>query len=85
MHVPDGVGDVIGLVRENAPERGGAKKFATEIGPEESSYTIYDKNVLKNSVNWLQNKSKVSSNKPWLLFVSFVMPHFPLKLSLIHI
>ena len=79
LHVPDGVGDVIGLVRENAPERGGAKKFATEIGPEESSYTIYDKNVLKNSVNWLQNKSKVSSNKPWLLFVSFVMPHFPLK------
>jgi choline-sulfatase len=79
LHVPDGLGDVIGLVRKDAPERSGAAKFAREIGPQESSYTRYDRKIAARATEWLRARAAEPSDRPWMLFVSFVMPHFPLQ------
>ena len=78
MHIIDGKGDLMGLVRENLPKRGGAKKMAAMAGPGESPYTLYDKQICSRAQVWLHEEGSKSSDKPWVLFVSFVAPHFPL-------
>ena len=40
MHILDGKGDLLGLVREDLPRRGGAKKMSAMAGPGESTYTL---------------------------------------------
>ncbi|MDB5880470.1 MAG: sulfatase [Ramlibacter sp.] len=76
MHVVEGQGDVLGSVREPLPVRHKAKAFVKEIGIGESSYTAYDRSVAQASTEWIAEHA--GSDKPWLLFASFVAPHFPL-------
>jgi choline-sulfatase len=76
MHVLDGTGDVFSLVRDNMPVRGGRSKI-TEAGPGDSEYTRYDRAITKEAVQFLRNEAN-NDDKPWVLFVSFVSPHFPL-------
>jgi choline-sulfatase len=78
MHVIDGQGDVLGLVRDRLPVRGGAYKMARFAGPGESSYTFYDREIAARAQIWLREKAKRPGDRPWVLFVSFVCPHFPL-------
>ncbi|MGQ0543852.1 MAG: sulfatase-like hydrolase/transferase [Betaproteobacteria bacterium] len=78
LHVLDALGDILGLVRKDAPERGGARKYAREIGPRESTYTKYDREIAGLAVDWLRARASAPDRKPWMLFVGFVMPHFPL-------
>jgi choline-sulfatase len=78
MHILDGKGDLMGLVREDLPRRGGAKKMIAMAGPGESSYTMYDREICARAQVWLREKAKAPHDKPWVLFVSFVAPHFPL-------
>jgi choline-sulfatase len=79
LYIPDRAGDVIGLVRKGANERGGARKYAHEIGPKESTYTKYDRDIAAQSEEWLRARAASPQAKPWMLFVGFVMPHFPLQ------
>ncbi len=78
LYIPDGAGDVIGLVRKGANERGGARKYAREIGPKESTYTQYDRDIARQSIDWLRARAAAPDARPWMLFAGFVMPHFPL-------
>ena len=78
MHIIEGKGDLMGLVREDLPRRGGAKKMAAMAGPGESPYTFYDKEICSRAQVWLREKGTAPHDKPWVLFVSFVAPHFPL-------
>ncbi len=79
MHVIDGEGDLLGLVRdEDMPKRGGAYKMARMAGPGESVYTTYDREIAARAQVWLREESVKYSDRPWVLFVSFVCPHFPL-------
>ncbi len=78
MHILDGKGDLMGLVREDLPRRGGAKKMAAMAGPGESSYTFYDRDISARAQVWLRENAARTHAKPWVLFVSFVAPHFPL-------
>ena len=78
MNVIDGKGDLMGLVRENLPERGAAWKIAKWAGPGESAYTFYDREIAARAQIWLREEARKHSSKPWVLFVSFVCPHFPL-------
>ena len=78
MHILDGKGDLMGLVREDLPKRGGAKKLAAMAGPGESPYTFYDKDICSRAQVWLHENGTQAHDKPWVLFVSFVAPHFPL-------
>jgi choline-sulfatase len=78
MHIIEGKGDLMGLVRDDLPRRGGAKKMAAMAGPGESPYTLYDKEICSRAQIWLREKGTRRDDKPWVLFVSFVAPHFPL-------
>ncbi|MDO6575497.1 hypothetical protein Q4528_15395, partial [Staphylococcus pasteuri_A] len=47
-------------------------------GPGESIYTRYDRDISARSQVWLREEAPAITDKPWVLFVSFVSPHFPL-------
>ena len=78
MHVVDAIGDVKGLVRGNIPTRRGGDKMAKLAGPGESQYTVYDREIASRAQIWLHEVARRPHDKPWVLFVSFVAPHFPL-------
>lgn len=79
MHVIDGKGDLMGLIRdEHMPKRGGSYKMARMSGAGESVYTTYDREIAARAQIWLREEAPKHTDKPWVLFVSFVCPHFPL-------
>ena len=78
MHVVEGIGDVKGLVRNDIPMRKGGDKMAKYAGPGESTYTVYDRDIASRAQIWLHEKGTQDTGAPWVLFVSFVAPHFPL-------
>jgi choline-sulfatase len=78
MHIVDGIGDVKGLVRENIPKRNGGDKMAKRAGPGESADTAYDRDIAARAQIWLHEEAPKWRDRPWVLFVSFVCPHFPL-------
>ena len=80
MHARDGgVGSVLGSIRDELIVQK-ADKLAREIGPGETSYTNYDLEIAENACAWLENEAERYGDpeKPWMTFVSFVSPHFPL-------
>ncbi|OZI60535.1 sulfatase-like hydrolase/transferase [Bordetella genomosp. 11] len=78
MHILEGKGDLMGLIRDDLPRRGGAKKMAAMAGPGETPYTFYDREICSRAQVWLREQGTRQREKPWVLFVSFVAPHFPL-------
>ncbi len=78
MHVVEGKGDLIGLLRDPLAPRGHARKLAATAGPGESTYTMYDREIAARAQVWLHDEATIARDKPWVLFVSFVAPHFPL-------
>lgn len=78
LHVVGGVGDLLGLIREDAPRRLSALKLAEEAGPGDSSYQAYDDHITEAAIAWIRERALHQGGKPWVLFVSFVCPHFPL-------
>lgn len=80
LHVLGGIGDLLGLIRTPPAPRANMQALARDAGPGASSYTDYDRQIAAEAVSWLQRKAKAAADrdKPWVLFVSFVRPHFPL-------
>lgn len=79
MHLVNGVGDVLGCVREPLPRRWKSRDLAESAGPGETSYTAYDRQITDAAIGWLAEKETGSNNgKPWTVFISMVAPHFPL-------
>ncbi|MFW6024130.1 MAG: sulfatase-like hydrolase/transferase [Dichotomicrobium sp.] len=78
MNVIEGKGDLMGLVRDQLPVRGASWKMADFAGPGESMYTTYDREITARSQVWLREEAPRHQDAPWVLFVSFVCPHFPL-------
>ncbi|MEZ5842399.1 MAG: sulfatase-like hydrolase/transferase [Hyphomicrobiaceae bacterium] len=79
MHIIDGAGDLLGLIRDDdMPRRGGAYKMAKLAGPGESMYTTYDRDITARAQVWLREHAARHTDRPWVLFVSLVCPHFPL-------
>ena len=78
MQVIEGKGDLLGLIREEMPRRGASHKMRSMAGPGESVYTRYDRDISKFAQAWLREQAHRYTDKPWVLFVSFVAPHFPL-------
>lgn len=77
LHVVDGVGDLQGLLRKELVTKLGSADLANDAGPGNSTYNRYDDRIAERAIDWLNNRSQ-ASDKPFALFVSFVMPHFPL-------
>ncbi len=79
MNVFEGKGDLYGLLRgDDMPPRADGKKLAALAGPGESEYTWYDREIASRAQIWLREEARKHRDRPWVLFVSFVAPHFPL-------
>ena len=78
LHIVNGVGDLLGLIRDELPVRSGSKKLGPEAGRGESEYTHYDRDIAATTQQWLKNEAPKYRDKPWVLYVGFVSPHFPL-------
>ncbi len=78
MHVNKGVGDIMGSIRDPfLPERRAGSAIAERVGPGESNYTRYDRDIAERAVAWIGEKGRALES-PWVLYVGFVAPHFPL-------
>lgn len=77
MHIHDG-GDTHGLVRDDPPTRPQCRDLAENIGPGETEYTEYDRNIRDSACRWLRDRAVAPTERPWTTFVSFISPHYPL-------
>ena len=78
LHVVGGRGWVKGLLRDPLPDYGNStREFAEQVGRGETGYTLYDRRICEAARAWLDETGR-SQREPWVLFVSFVSPHFPL-------
>ncbi len=77
LHVLKGRGDTLGLLRRDLRTRKSCGSLARDAGRGESSYTAYDRRITAAACDWLRGAARVG-DKPWVLFVGFVCPHFPL-------
>jgi choline-sulfatase len=41
-------------------------------------YTTYDREIAARAQVWLREEAGRHTAKPWIMFLSFVCPHFPL-------
>jgi choline-sulfatase len=78
LHIVNGVGDLLGLIRDELPRRPGSLRLGPEAGRGESEYTRYDRSIADETVRWLEHEAPRHRDKPWALYVGFVSPHFPL-------
>lgn len=78
MHLADGIGQVWGSVRDPLPETIGPSPLFRELGLGESTYNRYDARSADRAIEWLDERAREKSGAPWVLFVGFVAPHFPL-------
>jgi choline-sulfatase len=76
MHIKDGIGQVWGSVRGPLPGPRADTTMLGEIGAGYTSYNAYDEAVRDLTVKWLADAR--TEKRPWMLFVGFVAPHFPL-------
>lgn len=78
MQVEGGTGDAQMLFREADVVRPAGAKLGREAGPGESPYTLYDRRITAAAQVWLHEAAHSADERPWVLFVSWVAPHFPL-------
>lgn len=84
MHLDQGVGQVWGSVRDPMPETmDRPSPLFTQIGAGESPYNRYDRRSADAAAEWLEARAGEAARgpgggSPWVLFVGFVAPHFPL-------
>lgn len=79
LHVVDGIGAVSHCVRPRVEPLSPCKNLSADAGRGESTYSKYDTSTTTNAVNWLKNEAPKHTDKPWTLFLGFVLPHFPLR------
>ena len=74
LHVVDGVGDILGCIRDDPPRRH-KRPGIEEAGPGDSSYLRYDDGNADRACRWLREHA--DDEEPWVLQVGFVLPHPP--------
>ena len=81
MHVMGGLGQIWGSIRDPLPDER-PSQMLNEIGPGESNYNRYDRSIADEACTWLQaaadSSNKGADEQPWVLYLGFVAPHFPL-------
>ncbi|MCP4383156.1 MAG: sulfatase-like hydrolase/transferase [Hyphomicrobiales bacterium] len=78
LHVVGGIGDLKGLFRNELSPRTGTSDLAAMAGRGDSTYSAYDSRIADMATDWITRRSRSGGDKRFVLFVSFVMPHFPL-------
>jgi choline-sulfatase len=84
MHIAEGVGELIGLLRGSGeePVRGGLWDLYTRrtgVG-EETAYHAYDRQITQHAIDWIRKRSSGAA-KPWALCVHYVSAHAPYTVS----
>jgi len=77
MHIVGG-GDVHGLIRDDPPPRPQCADLAGNIGPGDTSYIRYDRAITREACDWLRSSAATQPGRPWVTFVSFICPHYPM-------
>lgn len=84
MHIKDGIGMVQGSIRGQFPDfqpsqrRPASGGIVPGAGPGETTYIKYDCKIADLACDWLYDAGARTDGTPWVLFVSFVSPHYPL-------
>ncbi len=78
MHVHNGTGWLTSLLRDPPAPLVGAELMAQRIGPGETDYTQYDRDITQLTCEWIRAAAAKQHDKPWVLYVGLVAPHFPL-------
>jgi len=82
MHIAEGVGELIGLLRgsDEEPVRGGLWDLYTRrtgVG-EETAYQAYDRKITGHTIDWLKARAaRRGGDRPWALCVHYVSAHAP--------
>ncbi|MDC0738926.1 sulfatase-like hydrolase/transferase [Cognatishimia sp. SS12] len=79
MHIAEGGGALLGLLRDDTAELKKYREYHLEAGPGESSYTKYDRRITEEAIKWIHEKAANPSEKPWVGMLSLVCPHPPLQ------
>jgi choline-sulfatase len=74
----NGAGWPQGLQRKPMGSFPDTVEMAQILGPGETSYTRYDRDITTAAIKWLE-QHQPTETRPWVLFVSFICPHFPLS------
>jgi choline-sulfatase len=78
LHIVEGKGAVAACVKRPLGPPIRKSRLATEIGPGESPYIRYDRSIVEHTRHWLKHEARSHAGSPWVLFCSFVCPHYPL-------
>lgn len=76
IHVPNGVGWLVGLLRKPMAEYGATAEMAEMIGEGDTDYHAFDQRVTTAACEWLAAPDR--QNTPWAAMVSWMSPHYPL-------
>lgn len=79
LHVVNGIGDLVGSIRDELPYRSEALNVGLASGRGDSSYQDYDDDIADAAIEWLHSTANRGPQAPWVLFVSLVCPHFPFR------
>src|SRR4051812_592796 len=84
MHIAEGVGELIGLLRgsDEEPVRPGLWDLYTRrtgVG-EETAYQAYDRRITGHTIDWIRKRGR-DPDKPWALCVHYVSAHAPYTVS----
>ena len=79
MHIHGGRGEVKMLLRDPPAPLGDGSGLLASAKAGRSDYNEYDAGITQRAIQWLQERSRSpQTDKPWVLMVSLVAPHFPL-------
>ncbi len=79
MHVLNELGWVKGLLRDPLPSYDeGTRELSAQLGAGDTAYTRYDRRICNVTCDWIERHG-LEQRQPWVLFVSFVSPHYPLQ------
>ena len=77
LNCKDGIGDVVHNIRDGSVSRSFFGEAIRNAGVGDSDYLHYDTKVALLTEQFLMEKAKNPSDKPWCLFVGFACPHYP--------
>ncbi|MGH6621439.1 MAG: sulfatase-like hydrolase/transferase [Alphaproteobacteria bacterium] len=77
MHVVEGKGDLRSCIKRPMAGPMKASKTMTDIGPGDSPYIKYDRDIAERACAWLRARAEKPGASPFVAFVSFVCPHPP--------
>lgn len=78
MHLKQGVGTVWGSIKEPFAVLPEPWRMFNKIGPGISNYNLYDRKNATAACEWIKARAAEQDEKPWVLYVGFVAPHYPL-------